>query len=508
MSPGRPKVHVVRDATASPLWQVVHEFFPKLVDYVGRHDQYVPAFVERELEAFLACGRIDHGFSHIRCRSCDARQLVPLTCKSRALCPVCCGRRMNQTALHLVESVIPHVPVRHWVLTFPPPLRYLLAYDNELCTRALALFVNEIITHYRTRLAKEHGVDVDCLHGGTVTSIQRAGSALQSTLHYHTLALDGVYLVTDDPDQPPRFLAAPPLTPIEIQSVAWNTSKAVMTMLQKRGVEITGDADAHDRLAHEYPLLARSLAASMQGMVAVGDDAGRRVSRSGYRVPTESSDRSQTPGHGFDLHASERIPAHDRGRLERVCRYILAPPVSAERISLTKDGRVVYRLKRRWRDGTESVTFSGIDFLTKLMALIPRPRTHLLRYHGCLAARSTLRRRVVPSPGAATSSRARQQSRPRQLWLVGKGESRWIPRTELLRHVFGDDAARCRACGSGQLEVLAVVTRWDAITAVLTALGLSAEGRVLIRNRGPPVEQMTLPLSFPDDSTTAAVDAA
>jgi len=254
MSGGRPKVHVVRDATASPLWQVVHEYFPKLVSYVGEHDQYVPAFVERELEAFLACGRIEMGFSHIRCQSCDARQLVPLTCKSRALCPSCCGRRMNQTALHLVESVIPHVPVRQWVLTFPAPLRYLLAYDTALCSRALGIFVKCILAHYRTKLALEHGVDIKRLQGGAVTSIQRAGSALQSTLHFHTAALDGVYLVPDesaDPSKAPRFLAAPALSDIEVQSVAWNTCKAVMKMLQKRGVELTGSDDAEDRLAQE-----------------------------------------------------------------------------------------------------------------------------------------------------------------------------------------------------------------------------------------------------------------
>ena len=112
MSAVHPRVDVVRNARASPLWQVVNEHFPKVVDYVRRHDQHVPAFVEAELEAFLACGQIDRGFTHLRCTNCDARQLVPFSCKSRALCPTCCGRRMNQTALHLVDTVFPHVPTR------------------------------------------------------------------------------------------------------------------------------------------------------------------------------------------------------------------------------------------------------------------------------------------------------------------------------------------------------------------------------------------------------------
>jgi hypothetical protein len=497
MRAGRPRVHVAHNARASPLWQIVNEYFPKLVDYVHHHDQHVPAFVERELEAFLACGQIDRGFTHIRCAMCDARQLVPFTCKSRALCPTCCGRRMNQMALQLVESVIPRVPVRQWVLTFPPPLRYLLAYDNALCSRALALFVEQVLRHYRFVLSREHGVDIDRLQGGAVTSIQRVGSALQASLHFHTIALDGVYLVSEDDSEAPRFLAAPAVTRAEIQNVAWNTCQAVMEMLRQHGVDLTGDADDLDRLAQEHPLLARSLAASMQGVVGVGEDAGRWLLRAGRgandAAPAEGSRRSQTPGHGFDLHAGVRIPADDRRRLERLCRYILSPPVSADRISRTPDGRIAYRLKRRWSDGTEVVYFSGLDFLSKLMALIPRPRVHLLRYHGCLAPRSSLRRQVVPR---SSSSARRRRSDGSQLRLFDRPRShRWVSRTELLAHVFGEDAARCHVCGSGRLEVVAVVSRWDAIATVLASLGLSGEGRVLARCRGPPEGQLELDLS-------------
>jgi hypothetical protein len=493
----RPLVHVVHDARDSPLWQIVNEFFPKLVDYVRRHDQHVPAFVERELEAFLACGLIERGFTHIRCATCDARQLVPFTCKSRALCPTCCGRRMSQTALHLVESVIPRVPVRQWVLTFPPPLRYLLAYDNELCSRALALFVEQVTGHYRFVLSREHDVDMGRLRGGTITSIQRAGSALQASLHFHTIALDGVYLVSEKNVEAPRFLAAPAVTRAQVQNVAWNTCQAVMEMLRQHGVDLAGDTDELDRLAQEHPLLARSLAASMQGVVGVGDDAGQRLARAGRPVVDagtgEESRGSQTPGYGFDLHAGVRIAAEDRRRVERLCRYILSPPVSPKRISQTPDGRIAYRLKRRWSDGTEVVYFSGLDFMSKLMALIPRPRVHLLRYHGCLSPRSSLRRRVVPR---SLSSARRRRSDGSQLRLFDRPRShRWVPRTELLAHVFGEDAVRCRVCGSGRLEVIAVVRRWEAIAKVLTSLGLSAEGRVLARCRGPPDGQLELTFS-------------
>lgn len=39
---------------------------------------------------------------------------------------------MSDTAAHLVDRVLPEVPVRQWVLSLPFTLRYSLAYDAPL----------------------------------------------------------------------------------------------------------------------------------------------------------------------------------------------------------------------------------------------------------------------------------------------------------------------------------------------------------------------------------------
>ena len=39
---------------------------------------------------------------------------------------------MNQLAANLVDHVLPQVPVRQWVLTFPMPVRFLLAWHPRL----------------------------------------------------------------------------------------------------------------------------------------------------------------------------------------------------------------------------------------------------------------------------------------------------------------------------------------------------------------------------------------
>jgi hypothetical protein len=61
------------------------------------------------------------------------------------------------------------------------------------------------------------------------------------------------------------------------------------------------------------------------------------------------------------------------------------PPIASERLSLAQDGRVVYALRRHWKDGMRAVVCDPLDFIARLAALVPRPRMHLLTYHGVLA---------------------------------------------------------------------------------------------------------------------------
>jgi hypothetical protein len=59
------------------------------------------------------------------------------------------------------------------------------------------------------------------------------------------------------------------------------------------------------------------------------------------------------------------------------------------------DGRVAYSLKKTWRDGSTHVVLSPQVLIERLLALVPRPRRHLVTYHGVLAPGASLRHRVV-----------------------------------------------------------------------------------------------------------------
>ena len=53
------------------------------------------------------------------------------------------------------------------------------------------------------------------------------------------------------------------------------------------------------------------------------------------------------------------------------------PALSEARLELTDQGMVSDALKTAYRDGTTHVVFEALDFMAKLAALVPKPRTNL-----------------------------------------------------------------------------------------------------------------------------------
>ena len=96
---------------------------------------------------------------------------------------------MAESAAYLVDQVIPHVPVRQWVLSFPIPLRSLFAVHPELQTPVLQI-LHRVIT---TFLIKQTDINRSEAATGAITFIQRFGSAANLNIHIHGLVPDGVY---------------------------------------------------------------------------------------------------------------------------------------------------------------------------------------------------------------------------------------------------------------------------------------------------------------------------
>ena len=66
---------------------------------------------------------------------------APFSCKKRGFCPSCSAKRMSETAVHLIDNVLPHTAYRQWVVTFPHALRYWMAASRRLNTRCLVALI-------------------------------------------------------------------------------------------------------------------------------------------------------------------------------------------------------------------------------------------------------------------------------------------------------------------------------------------------------------------------------
>ena len=150
-----------------------------------RDGEGVPRFVEKEFHAFLTCGWLASGFARFRCGACGVDRLVAFSCKGRGFCPSCGGRRMTERAAHLVDDVLPDVPIRQWVLTLPHHIRYLLAWRHDLCKAVVRVMLREVQRHLRTR-SRASGLGDG--RGGAVAVVQRFGGALNLNVRERYLA--------------------------------------------------------------------------------------------------------------------------------------------------------------------------------------------------------------------------------------------------------------------------------------------------------------------------------
>ena len=145
---------------------------------------------------------------------------------------------------------------------------------------------------------------------------------LNLNVHFHTLALDGIYI--EDEMGCIRFQQAAPPSDAEVARVTERIQRQITKLLERRGLGPQADGDESDALRNSQPLLAELYGASICGRVATGPRAGRRIAKVGDAVDLEdiavpAGPRCATIA-GYSVHANICIPAHDRMRLERLCR--------------------------------------------------------------------------------------------------------------------------------------------------------------------------------------------
>jgi hypothetical protein len=407
--PGAARECQPRKPEESLLYVVVAEELETFLAGERERGHDIPGFVETEFRAFLDCGILARGLIRVHCDACGLDRVVGFSCKRRGWCPSCCGRRMADTAAHLVDRVLN-------------------------------------------------------LH-----------------THAHMLVLDGVYAALEG--EAPRFY---PLHAPEEKDVAWVAAEVAARtggLLERLG-QSSADGE-QDRLSCDDPWLSGLYAASVSGRVATGTRAGRRVQTAGVERNPEEESSASGPRcanvAGFSVHANVAIREHRRDALERLCRYMCRPPLAIDRLGRLPDGRLTYRMKTPWRDGTTHVVFSPSEFLEKLAVLVPAPRAHLVTFHGVLAPAAKWRPQIVPaidqSPETVADGETgcAQDQEPEKEKPRHRRNYTWA---ELMKRVWAIDVLECPRC-SGRMRLVAAIHAEEALHRILECLGLPS--------RAPPL---------------------
>ena len=308
-----------------------------------------------------------------------------------------------------------------------------------------------------------------------------------------------------------RLVALPELSDLVVCALLQTIAARVKDHLRRQGV-LSDDDDAALACAAqphadaEQLVLSALAAASSLGQALAGPET--RPGRMPHLHQADAQPRIERPlcaaFTGFSLHASTAVAAADTPGRERLIKYILRPPLAAERLERLDDqggGRVRLRLKRPFSDGTWAIEMDELSLVARLAALVPPPWQNQVRYSGVLAPASKWRPRIVPKPtaeptpaeqpepsehppcdhdgGPCQPDRGTQRPVPK-----GKGCRYW-PWRLLKARTFGEPTARCSQC-AGELTLRALVQDPDSIRRILTHLGLPTDIPKPAPARGPP----------------------
>jgi hypothetical protein len=253
----------------------------------------------------------------------------------------------------------------------------------------------------------------------------------------------------------------------------------------------------------------------------------------------------------FDVHAGVLIGAKDREGRERLLRYCSRAPLSLERLSLTPEGLVAYKLRKAYGSKRTHRIMTPLQFLARLSALVAPPRHPLIRFHGVLAPHSSWRKSVVPerhgcegqvasnaggaSAGATCEASYVHTAPPRSARAVtsqlndgssvagasdtaGDGGAALLPTTSNELVAAGPTATSTRHCSSyalrcpsariewaellkrvhdvdalactcgGRLRFIALVTEPETARAILESLSMPSEPPPVARARSPDID--------------------
>ena len=150
-------VYTRRRPELTPCYRIVKDHLETFVATREAENRPLPGYVIKEFDAYLKCGLLAYGFLRLKCSDCGDEKITAFSCKKRGFCPSCCAKRQAETAAHLVDNVLPLVPYRQMVLSFPIPMRFWLHANRKLFAKIHQIVIKEMHRYYSDK-AKLAGI--------------------------------------------------------------------------------------------------------------------------------------------------------------------------------------------------------------------------------------------------------------------------------------------------------------------------------------------------------------
>lgn len=333
------------------------------------------------------------------------------------------SKRGAELAAFLADHVLEDVGHAQWVFTIPKMLRPLFFRKRDLRGELARLAWQTV------RELMAAAVDEPALQPGMLSVLQTFPDRINPHPHVHAIASRGGWTRDD------RFLPVPYVDP---HAAVELFRHKVLAFLQRR--ELITQQRVDLLLSWKHP--------------------------------------------GFSVHNSVYVAPGDQAALEGLVRYMMRPPVSLARLRLLPDADQVLHFPKGSGDDPGSAQPERIDameYVARVLAQIPPPRKHLVRYYGRYsnAARGKRRRDQATDVQHDTRTQAAASA------ATPAARKRWA---DLLRRVYEVDPLVCPRCAA-TMRVVGFVTHPEAIKRILDRLRRPSQPRP----RPPPAAQVRQP---------------
>ncbi|HJO93756.1 MAG TPA: transposase [Victivallales bacterium] len=296
------------------------------VDFKKEYPWYDTSYYDELIYKLQNCRNPQKmGYAHYRCSHCGkGNRTVAMTCKSY-LCLSCAKKKVDSWVCSVSKLLNPGMMYRHTVLTVPEVLRNLFWSFNDLLKK-LPKYGADCLNALFSKIVRKK------IKGGYIIVIQTHGRSGSYNVHLHIIATSGGFDEYDNFKEIKFF-------PYELLHKMWQ--KYLLKLLE----------DVLGGLSHLYIQCCK-------------DD-----------YPN-----------GFVAYIDEKVvPVDFRGLARYLAKYVVAPPISVNRIDDYDGVKVTYHYKAHKTDRVEYETVPVLVFIERIIQHVMPKGINSIKHYGIQA---------------------------------------------------------------------------------------------------------------------------